>query len=275
MQDTPPKSHGNVAGFVYQGWHAAGSSAALGAAGRGEVQSSTQKTPSREQNHAGRGARLGGTAKTAPRGGVRVFPGRCGWSPGGIAVARMVFPPALPPSHRRPPCRAPACPLACYIAGESSLTQLAHMHVQYDRLLGAFVPHNDDASEESVRVCAKLNEELDFVRRWLDLKRHSGRFATGFVLELTHHAAFSGYDVYPILDEIGHLERPNSLPTMTKRARPMRPPLRGLWHKHHYQARFFVKNLIEETERMAKDGRWARMFAPQSLTRIASAIPGH
>ena len=42
----------------------------------------------------------------------------------------------------------------------------------------------------------------------------------------------------------------------------MKEPLRGLWHKHYYHPGFFVRNLIDETERMGKDGRWEKMFAP-------------
>jgi hypothetical protein len=51
-------------------------------------------------------------------------------------------------------------------------------------------------------------------------------------------------------------------PSITKKPRQMRPPLRGLWHKHHFQAGFIPKNLMEETERMVKDGHWEKLFAP-------------
>ena len=42
----------------------------------------------------------------------------------------------------------------------------------------------------------------------------------------------------------------------------MRPPLRGLWHKHYFQPSFMPRNLIDETAQMDKDGRWEAMFAP-------------
>lgn len=42
----------------------------------------------------------------------------------------------------------------------------------------------------------------------------------------------------------------------------MRTPLAGLWHKHYFQPSFMPRSLIDETEQMAKDGRWEAMFAP-------------
>ncbi len=43
----------------------------------------------------------------------------------------------------------------------------------------------------------------------------------------------------------------------------MRPPLRGLWHKHYFQPSFILRNLINETNCMDKDGRWEALFAPR------------
>ena len=42
----------------------------------------------------------------------------------------------------------------------------------------------------------------------------------------------------------------------------MRPPLRGLWHKHYFQASFIPRNLLDETIQMERDGRWKALFEP-------------
>jgi len=136
------------------------------------------------------------------------------------------------------------------------------MLVRFDRLSGIFVRPHDIDSDEVGEVCAKLNEALAEVRGWLNLKRRSGKYAHGFLVELSFHAVARSYNVHAIYDEIGKLEGRDTRPSRTKKFRQMRPPLRGLWHKHHFQARFIPQNLIDETERMVKDGRWEKMFAP-------------
>jgi hypothetical protein len=55
------------------------------------------------------------------------------------------------------------------------------------------------------------------------------------------------YHVHNIYDEIGILEGTDPRPSRTKEAKPFKkPPLLGLWHKHHFQPHFFGKNLANE-----------------------------
>ena len=86
---------------------------------------------------------------------------------------------------------------------------------------------------------AKLRESVADVRGWLDIKLTTGRYSFGFVLELAGHQMARQYNVHTIYDEIGVLESTSSRPSMTKPPEPFkRGILRGLWHKHHHQARF-------------------------------------
>jgi len=49
---------------------------------------------------------------------------------------------------------------------------------------------------------------------------------------------------------------------MTKKPGKMHDPLGGLLHKHYFQPSFIPQNLINEMEKMDKDGRWEAIFAP-------------
>lgn len=109
----------------------------------------------------------------------------------------------------------------------------------------------------------KLKEAFEDVQGWLAVKRRNGRYALGFVIELAHYQASRVYHVHNILDEIGKLEGTDDRPSITKPEEPFeRAPLIGLWHKHHYQARFLPINLKLETKRMVRDGSWEAIFAP-------------
>lgn len=134
--------------------------------------------------------------------------------------------------------------------------------IQYDRIAGAFIVRDGMHSRASLEVCVKLNEALTEIHSWLNLKRRNGRYAHGFVVELAINSANRRVHIHAIYDEIGKLEGTDITPSMTKKPRQMRPPLRGLWHKHYFQPSFLPRNLIDETEQMDKDGRWEAMFAP-------------
>lgn len=111
-------------------------------------------------------------------------------------------------------------------------------------------------------ACAALNDHLAEIRGWLNLKRRTGRYSWGFLVELVHHSLRRKVHIHAVYDEIGKLEGSDIRPSRTKKPRQMRGKLRGLWHKHYFQAGFIPRNLIDETERMVKDGRWEKMFAP-------------
>jgi hypothetical protein len=134
--------------------------------------------------------------------------------------------------------------------------------IQYDRIIGAFVLQDGVQSRADVEIRAKLNGALTEIRSWLNLKQRNGRYAHGFLAELATNSVARLFDIHAIYDEIGKLERTDTVPSLTKKSRQMRPPLRGLWHKHYFQPSFLPRNLIDETEQMVKDGRWEAMFAP-------------
>ena len=137
------------------------------------------------------------------------------------------------------------------------------MMVQFDRVVNAFVVPAGVASGEIDDVCAKLNEALAKIRVWLNKKKCNGKYFRIFLMEFSIEYVDRRYDMHNIYDEIGKLEGTDIRPSRTKPAEPFkRPPLRGLWHKHHYRAGFIAKNLMQETELMQKDGRWEAMFAP-------------
>ncbi len=137
--------------------------------------------------------------------------------------------------------------------------------IQYDRVLKAFVLADKTAAQlgqAGLDACTKLNRALADVHGWLDVKRSSGKFSHCFLAELTINSMDRRFPLFAIYDEIGMLEGTDNRRSMTKKPRQMRAPLKGLWHKHYYDAGFLVRNLMDETERMVKDGRWEAMFAP-------------
>jgi hypothetical protein len=106
----------------------------------------------------------------------------------------------------------------------------------------------------------ELKDAVHDVRGWLDLKMRSGQYSFGFVFELARHLMKREYNVHTIYDEIGILEGTDGRPSATKATSPfLRPPLQGLWHKHHHQARFIWKNLELESRRA---GVMEKIFAP-------------
>ena len=93
----------------------------------------------------------------------------------------------------------------------------------------------------------ELEEAFQEVTGWLDVKMATGRYSRGFVGELMVHLVARMYNVHAIYDEIAKLEGTDPRPSVTKAATQFtRKPLIGLWHKHHFQARFLVKNLMNE-----------------------------
>lgn len=90
-------------------------------------------------------------------------------------------------------------------------------------------------------------EIIQDVCEWLDLKMGTGRYTFGLAFELAYHMAERFYHVHLIYDEIGILEGTDPRSSRTKDAAPFeKPPLLGLWHKHHFQPYFIGKNLRNE-----------------------------
>lgn len=119
------------------------------------------------------------------------------------------------------------------------------------------LPHEITATPEQT---AELEWACRDVREWLDIKMRTGQYSIGLVVELARHFIGRGYNVHSIYGEIGTLEGDDRRTSVTKAAAPFRrPPLLGLWHKHHNQACFIPKNLRLEP---MKDGTSEEVFAP-------------
>lgn len=122
-------------------------------------------------------------------------------------------------------------------------------------------------------VCVRLNVALAEVQTWLSLKRQHGKYAHCFLAELAVNSFDRSFHIYAVYDEIGKLEGADATPSITKKPRQMRAPLRGLWHKHYSQANSIVQNIIDETEKMQRDGRWDEMFFPHYGKYLHEFIP--
>jgi hypothetical protein len=108
--------------------------------------------------------------------------------------------------------------------------------------------------------CAKIEAAAKDVKEWLKLKMTSGSCSTGLVCQLAGHYCrmpqmFGNrlllVDIHAVFDQIGKLEKaPLTRAVPTKPAEPFTAgPLKGLWHKHWFQAGFLVTNLLNETEK--------------------------
>lgn len=95
---------------------------------------------------------------------------------------------------------------------------------------------------------------------WLKIKQTTGACAERLVCELAGHwcripQMFGGValliDCHAVLDQIGSLENaPRNRAARTKPATEFSTgPLKGLWHKHWFQASFIAKNLLLENEK--------------------------
>lgn len=114
---------------------------------------------------------------------------------------------------------------------------------------------------------------LQDVRGWLDLKMRAGRYASGFAAELATHMLARNYSVHAIYDEIGILEGADTCRSNTKPATPfVRAPLVGLWHKHHHQAQFLLKNLHQELYRPGTVEAACAPHIGRTVEEVAGAI---
>jgi hypothetical protein len=109
-------------------------------------------------------------------------------------------------------------------------------------------------------TCVEIEAAAKDVKEWLKLKMTSGSCSTGLVCQLARHYCrmpqmFGNrcllVDIHAVFDQIGKLEKaPLTRAVPTKPAEPFRAgPLKGLWHKHWFQAGFLVTNLQNETEK--------------------------
>jgi len=107
---------------------------------------------------------------------------------------------------------------------------------------------------------AEIEAAAQEMRAWLKLKTTTGAFSAGLVYLLAVHYCrirqFFGervllVDVYAVLNQIGEMEKaPRARAAPTKPAEQLvTGPLKGLWHKHWFQASFLGTNLLNETDK--------------------------
>lgn len=98
------------------------------------------------------------------------------------------------------------------------------------------------------------------MREWLQLKMTTGACSAGLVYQLAGHScrmpqSFGDrvllVDVHAVFDQIGEMEKaPFTHAVRTKPAGAFTAgPLKGLWHKHWFQASFMATNLLNETDK--------------------------
>jgi hypothetical protein len=107
---------------------------------------------------------------------------------------------------------------------------------------------------------AEIEAAAKDMREWLQLKMTTGACSAGLIYQLARHysripQSFGErvllVDVHAVLDQIGELEKaPLARAASTKPAEAFTAgPLKGLWHKHWFQASFLTTNLLNETEK--------------------------
>lgn len=117
-------------------------------------------------------------------------------------------------------------------------------------------------AEGNIVSWAQIQDAVREMREYVSLKLTTGACATRLLYELAGHScrmpqSFGGnpllVDVHAVLDQIGDMERTkHTQAAPTKAATPFKfGPLKGLWHKHWFQASFMVHNLANE---MKKNG---------------------
>jgi hypothetical protein len=127
-----------------------------------------------------------------------------------------------------------------------------------------------EAEGLSAKELACWNSELQEILDWFRRNAPKAKWSIGFVFELASHALGWGYNTFAILDEIGAIERPSTNPCVTKPAAVFqKPPLKGLWHKHHAQARFMMENIRLE---LTRPGAMEAIFEPYLGKTVADVV---
>lgn len=87
-------------------------------------------------------------------------------------------------------------------------------------------------------------EQIEKIKEQLSLNIfNNAEFSTLFTIQLFSALENQIYNVQTIINEIKNLEG-MTRKTITKQASQFKnEPLKGLWHKHHFQANFLVSNI--------------------------------
>jgi len=107
---------------------------------------------------------------------------------------------------------------------------------------------------------AEIEATAKEMREWLKFKTTTGGLSAGLVYQLARHYCRMPQlfgervllvDIHAVLGQIGGMEKvPFARAAPTKPTEPFTAgPLKGLWHKHWFQASFLATNLLNETEK--------------------------
>lgn len=96
------------------------------------------------------------------------------------------------------------------------------------------------------------NKLSEYAELWGLNEFAPGRYSWLFVFDLFKYMHLHGINPLQVLDEIRVLEGALSRGTQTKPASQFRrSPLKGLWHKHYFSARFMAHNMLNQ---LGRDG---------------------
>ncbi|MBS0250469.1 MAG: hypothetical protein JSR78_05330 [Proteobacteria bacterium] len=106
---------------------------------------------------------------------------------------------------------------------------------------------------------AEIEHAVAELKKWLTVKLTTGACAKGLIFQLAGHYCRMPQqfrtrrllaDVHAVLDQIALMENsPMVRGIATKAAEPLRGGLKGLWHKHWFQAAFIATNLLNEMDK--------------------------
>lgn len=134
---------------------------------------------------------------------------------------------------------------------------------------------------------AQIEAAAKEVREWLELKLTSGSCSTSLVYQLAGHYCrmpqFFGnrvllVDIHAVFDQIGQLEKSKLTRTVPTKPATMftKGPLKGLWHKHWFQADFLPTNLLNESIKNGKKLMMKRLneiFGPNAWVGKSMSEP--
>ncbi|TCZ51430.1 hypothetical protein [Roseicella aquatilis] len=101
-----------------------------------------------------------------------------------------------------------------------------------------------EVSAEELRA---VNRALPGLRAWLALKLKTGRCSWGFAIDLAVADVRGVFNSSSVLDQIERIESQRKVVGDTKEPTPFKhEPLKDLWHAHFYDARFAIRNLVNE-----------------------------
>jgi hypothetical protein len=131
-------------------------------------------------------------------------------------------------------------------------------NIQYDRSSISFV----DLDGNHPKEISDLNWHLKYIRSSLDRSMKNGRYSHGFAIEICLNWHSRRIEPDFIFEEIKKLEGLDTNPSRMKKEKILRSPLKGFWHKHYYQPLGIFQNLLDELEKMEKDGSLLAAFKP-------------